>query len=390
MSERLYYTDCYLSSFEAQVLEAGQGGVRVYLDRTAFYPSSGGQPNDLGTLGGQAVVDVIDEGERIAHLVEAPVEARSIHGQIDWRRRYDHMQQHTGQHLLSAVLVELFGYQTLSFHMGGEVSTIELATNELSAKQMEETEERANEIVREARPVSILFEDAENAQALRKPSARTGTLRVIEIAHLDRSACGGTHVRSTAELGPIQIRKTEKIRGHVRIEFVCGRRALLRAKQDYALVAELARESAVPIDRVAEHVAGLRQRLRDSEKERQNIVLELARREGEALYDATKQSPDGLRRTLLRTTAIDEGVRTKVQAFTARGRALALAIGEQAAGVLIAASADAGINAGAILKQVLAGAGGRGGGSGTLAQGNMTSPAVEAALKAALGFDAAS
>src|SRR4051794_9951967 len=263
---RLYYQDSYTSAFHAQVVDSSPDGKRVYLDKTYFYPTSGGQPHDTGQLGEQAVLEVLDEGDRIAHLLAAPVSTGIVRAQIDWSRRYDHMQQHTGQHLLSAVFTEAYQMPTLSFHMGSELSTIELGTKELNDAQIDTVESRANEIVREARCVRILFEDAGKAQDLRKESLRTGTLRIVEIEKLDRSACGGTHARSTAELGPIQIRKGEKIRGNVRIEFVCGLRALRRAKADFRILVQLARESATAPEKLPEHLAVLRERLAEGEK----------------------------------------------------------------------------------------------------------------------------
>lgn len=385
-TERLYYTDCYLSTFTANVVETAEEGRRVYLDRTAFYPSSGGQPNDWGMFAGRRVVDVIDEDERIAHVVESPVEKTTVEGQIDWPRRYDHMQQHTGQHLLSAALVELFQIPTLSFHMGTEVSTIELGASEWTPRHLDSVEERVNEIVGEARAVRILFEDAEVVQDLRKPSARTGTLRIIEIDRLDRSACGGTHVRSTAELGPIQIRKSEKIRGHVRIEFVCGLRAQRRARQDFRVLSELARQGAAQIDRLPEQISSLRERLSEAEKERQRTSMELARRDGEALYEAAAPSADGTRRLLLRETSLDEAVRAKAQAFANGSKAVALVLETGGHAMLVAVSADSGIHAGAVLRETLTGAGGRGGGSAMLAQGSLPNDDVAGQLKRALGF----
>jgi alanyl-tRNA synthetase len=385
-TERLYYTDSYLANFEARVLETADRGCRVYLDRTAFYPTSGGQPNDLGTLAEQPVLDVIDEGERIAHVLAAPLHDDVVQGQIDWNRRYDHMQQHTGQHVLSAVFLQLFSHPTLSFHLSTDASTIELGAKEVLEAQIHAAEERANQIVREARPVNIRFENADAVQGLRKPGNRTGMLRVIEIEDLDRSACGGTHARSSSELGPIQIRKSEKIRGNVRVEFVCGMRALRRAKQDFRIVAELAKDGGVPIDRLVPHVAGLRQRLHESEKERQRMASELARREGDALHERTQPSADGLRRILLRVPAIDDAVRAKAQAFTAHGRALALIVDEQSAAILIAASSDSGFNAGTALKEALLRAGGRGGGSATLAQGKLPDRESERLVASTLGF----
>lgn len=382
---RLYYTDCYVPVFEARVVDKSEDGRRVYLDRTAFYPASGGQPHDLGFLGDTPVVEVIDEEDRIAHVLAAPIAADALEGRIDWERRYDHMQQHTGQHLLSAVFVELFAFQTVSFHLGSEVSTIELGAKDLSGLQIEKAEQRANEMVREARPVNIRFEDAQDAEGLRKPSAREGQLRIIEISDFDRSACGGTHVRSTAELGPILIRKYEKIRGNLRTEFVCGIRALRRARQDFRILAELARQAAAPIDQLPEYTISLRGRLTEAEKDRQRMALDLARTSGVALHQTTLPTPDGLRRALLRVNSIDDAVRAKVQAFTGLGKAIAIAVASEPAGILIACSPDSGFNAGSILKAALAHGGGRGGGSATLAQGSLPGREVLDSVMGAVG-----
>ena len=181
MTERLYYTDCYLQQFRANVVEIADDGRRVYLDRTAFYPTSGGQPFDTGTLGGANVIDVIDEEERIAHVLDAAITETEITAQIDWPRRFDHMQQHSGQHLLSAVLEELFRIPTVSFHLGSETCTIDVTAAELSPVQIAQVEARCAEIVREARPLAITLEDAAADLGLRKESQRTGTLRVVAI-----------------------------------------------------------------------------------------------------------------------------------------------------------------------------------------------------------------
>jgi len=383
-TDRLYYTDPYLTEFEAQVVEISPDGRQVYLDRTAFYPSSGGQPYDLGWLDGQQVIEVVDEEEHIAHLTASPVGIGPVTGEIHWPRRYDHMQQHTGQHLLSAVFMNLFDYPTLSFHMGDEVSTIEIAAKELTETQIERAESCANEEARRAPPVHIAFEDADSVAGLRKPSQRAGTLRIVEIAGIDKSACGGTHVRSLGETLPLQIRKLEKVRGHVRLEFVCGGRAIARAKQDFRVAQELSRLSAAPIDRLAETFAALKQRLGDAEKERQRLAETLAQREGAELYATATPSADGLRRALWNVECMDEAVRAKALAFAAGPRSLVLAVG--AKGALIACSADAGVHAGAILKQTLAEFGGKGGGSATLAQGSVPEPACVRALAAKLGM----
>lgn len=392
-TERLYYTDCYLTRFDANILDAHDNGRRVYLDRTAFYPTSGGQPNDLGTLAGVDVLDVIDEDGRIAHVLAGPVNNSAsvgcvIQGCIDWARRYDHMQQHTGQHLLSAALVELFGFQTVSFHMGEEVSTIELATKDLTQAESEQVEALANGRVREARPVIISFQDAAGELNLRKPSQRSGTLRIVAIEGMDRSACGGTHVRSTAEIGPLQIRKSERIRGNVRLEFVSGTRALNRSKRDLRTLQELALTAGTSIDELPGHTLALRERLAQAEKANERLTTELARREGIALYSATAPDSDGIRRAAVRVDALDSSTRAQAQAYAAGDNALFLAIGAAPASVLLACSVDSGIDAGAVLKQALSAAGGRGGGTKAIAQGSLPSLETVHQIEALLGFKA--
>ncbi len=332
------------------------------------------------------MLDVVDEGDRIAHLIAASVAGESVRCEIDWPQRYDHMQQHTGQHVLSAVWVELFDVPTLSFHMGADVSTIELGTKELNRSQIETAELRANEIVREARPVTIAFEDAASAEGLRKASARSGTLRIIEIDRLDRSACGGTHVRSTAELGPILIRKAEKLRGNTRIEFVCGERAVRRARKDYEILSDLSKTVSAAPDELPQQLTNLKLRLGESEKARQRLSGELARFEGSALHSQTVPDPDGIRRVFQTVPSIDDSTRLRMQALTAEGKAVALVIAEEPPGILIACSPDAGFHAGPILKAALSAAGTRGGGSAVLAQGSLPEADVIPSIKDALGF----
>src|SRR5712692_2112598 len=241
MTDRLYYNDPYLQAFDASVQRVGDGDGRlaVTLDRTAFYPTSGGQPFDAGTLGPFRVVDVVDEDDgTITHIVEPdpanpqppipnPQAGHAIHGRIDWPRRFDHMQQHTGQHVLSAAFDRLFGARTVSFHLGAETSTIDLA-RELSAGEITAGEDAANAVVWEDRPVAIRYATADDAAKLplRKEPARGGTLRLIDVDKFDLSACGGTHVARTGGIGVIAVARWERFKGGQRIEFVCGGRAL--------------------------------------------------------------------------------------------------------------------------------------------------------------------
>src|SRR4051812_176756 len=178
MTRRLYYEDSYLTEFRTRVPGNIGDPCRVVLEETAFYPSSGGQPFDLGTINGIEVIDVLDSEDGIVHVLAGPVASADgiMHGRIDWARRFDHMQQHTGQHLLSAVIVDLFGVQTVGFHMGAESSTIELGAPAFDAKQIRAAEDKANQIIIENRPVAVSYLEAGQAANLRKPSEREGVL----------------------------------------------------------------------------------------------------------------------------------------------------------------------------------------------------------------------
>jgi alanyl-tRNA synthetase len=386
MTQRLYYQDCYLREFTARVLETD--GCRVYLDRTAFYPTSGGQPFDLGTLGGIAVREVIDEEDRIVHVMETPLGTAEVQGRIDWERRYDHMQQHTGQHLLSAVLEEQFKIRTVSFHLGTQVlgtqvSTIDVDAPSLTPEQLERAEERCAEVVAEARSVQITFEDASESLDLRKASTRTGTLRIVTIDKLDRSACGGTHVNTTAEIGMVLTGKSEKIRGTTRLEFACGNRALHRARADYRLLAAIGRALSVPPEQTPDLLAGLIEKNKSLEKTGQRLATELARREGKELFLAAELGPDGIRRIIQRGP-IDDAMRARAQAFVSGKKAVFLAVCDQPPSLLLAASADSGIHAGDRVKAAVAAAHGRGGGNQQLGQGSVPDTAALASAEALL------
>jgi alanyl-tRNA synthetase len=387
VTERLYYQDSYLREFHARVVETAGDGRRVYLDRTAFYPTSGGQPFDTGTLGGANVIDVIDEEERVAHVLDAAISSGEITAQIDWPRRFDHMQQHSGQHLLSAVLEELFKILTVSFHLGAEVCTIDVTAPSLAARQLEQAEERCAEVVNGARPLAITFENATADLGLRKESQRTGTLRVVAIQGIDRSGCGGTHVRNTAEIGPVLVRKTEKIRGNTRLEFICGLRALRQARTDFRTLQELSRQLSVPAGETPALVASQLERITTLEKANKKLASDLAQREGREQWDATAPDPDGIRRAIIHLVeqgAIDDAMRMRAQAFVAQGQALFLAVSRNPPSVLLAASADSGIHAGDRVKTAVTAAGGRGGGNQALAQGSLPASADLGAITSSL------
>ena len=383
MTERLYYTDSYLREFQARVVERSADGRTVYLDRTLFYPASGGQPFDVGTIAGVAVVEVVDEEERVAHRLAAPLAAGEVAGEIDWTRRFDHMQQHSGQHLLSAVFEELFGLHTVSFHLGAESATIDLEGGPVEARTVMEAERRANQAVSENRAIDVRFEDASAAQGLRKASQREGALRIVSIDGLDRSACGGTHVRTTGEIGPILLRKTEKIRQSVRVEFVCGGRAVRRARADFEALSRIAQLFSAPLDEVAAMVAAQLEAAKAGERARRKLELELAAYRGKELYGTTEPGADGMRRAVERLDSGNlEDLRAVAQNFTAQTKSVYVATLKDPPSVLLAASADSGVDAGKLLKAALAEAGGRGGGNARIAQGSVPDAALLDALVA--------
>ena len=232
-SERRYYDDSYTTRFEAAVAAAGdwQGRPAVELEQTWFYPESGGQLPDRGMLGGAAVVDVqaADDG-RVWHVFEGarPPEG-ALAGEIDWARRFDHMQQHTGQHVLSAAFERVANAPTLSSTLGAERSVIELGMSEMDWRAVARVEDAANRVLWEDREIRLHWTDAEGVKrfALRKPPTVEGRIRIVEVPDWDLSACGGTHTRRTGEVGAIKIVGWEKVRGNVRVAFLCGGRALL-------------------------------------------------------------------------------------------------------------------------------------------------------------------
>lgn len=389
MTERLYYTDAYAADFSATVVAVD--GNRVILDRTAFYPTSGGQPFDIGALGGTEVTDVVDDDTSIVHVVRDATSIRVgaiVAGHVDWTRRFDHMQQHTGQHLLSAVFEELFGYKTVSVHFGDHSATLDLDTEILSAQRVLKAEARANALVFENRPVVVSFEDAATAAGLRKASERSGEIRIVTIDGTDRSACGGTHVRSTGEIGPIVIRRTEKIKKQIRVEFICGFRALRRARADFDALASLSATLTTAIDELPALVAAQSEKLRAAESDRRKLGDELARLQFRDFYNAADLGADGLRRIAHECADIDHA-RALGQAAGTFSKVVFIATVAAPPAIVAAASEDSSVNIGAVLKTSLAANGGRGGGSPRLAQGTVADAATLARVgQAVLGSGA--
>ncbi len=362
MTYRLYYNDAYLTDFDATLVEVADDGRRVYLDRTAFYPTSGGQPFDTGTLGGRRVVDVVDEETRIAHLLDGPLEAKAgrVPAHVDWPRRFDHMQQHTGQHLLSAVLENLFGWRTVSVHFGDTVSTLDVDADAAPHARLVAAEDRANLLIAENRPVTVAFENAEEAMGLRKATGRTGEIRVVSIAEVDRSACGGTHVRATAEIGVLLIRRTERVKQGTRIEFVCGLRAASRARADYDALASIAQGVSSAVDDAAGVVNARLAAGQEAEAARRKAARELDGYHARERVEAAVPDARGVRRVVERRAGgtLDD-LKGLAHAVCAHPRSAFIGAIESAGGLLVGTSEDSGLAAGSVLRAAVEAAGRR-------------------------------
>lgn len=241
-TKRLYYENPYQIEFEADVLERKiiEEKPALVLDQTCFYPESGGQPDDRGVINGIKVIRVLEDEEKIIHVLEGDVSSDRVKGKVDWIMRFDLMQQHSGQHILSQSFYELLKAETLSFHLGESVSTVEIDLRKAEDEEVEKVEHRANEVIFEDREVRAYFVPEEQIKTipLRKPPQKKGEIRVVEVSGFDYSACGGTHVRRAGEVGLIKILGWERIRNNVRFEFVCGR----RAREDYARKSQMIRQ----------------------------------------------------------------------------------------------------------------------------------------------------
>jgi alanyl-tRNA synthetase len=374
VTERLYYTDSYLQEFDATLLDtvSYEGQTALVLDRSAFYPTSGGQPHDVGSFHDVRVVDVVDADDgRILHIVDRAPSTTALHGRIDWTRRFDHMQQHTGQHVLSAAFDRLFSVRTESFHLGIEYSTIDLA-RELTAREVEQAEDLANRVVWEDRPVAVRSADASEAArlGLRKETKRGGTIRLIDVEGFDLSACGGTHVSQTGAIGMIAVSATERFRGGSRLTFLCGGRALngFRVLRD-AVAGSVKALSVLPtdlpaaIERVQSDAKELRRQIRDYQ-------VQLADQQADALLNSASDAGSAKIVAASLPGWDAAGLKAIASRITQTPRHITVLVSEPApSAIVVARAADLPHDSGALLRQIVAAHGGKGGGRAELAQG---------------------
>lgn len=272
MEQKLYYKDAYLQSFSAKVQSQREdelGNWFVVLDQTAFYPTGGGQPNDTGTLNDIRVVNVEEKDGEIRHYIERPMQDSEVFGVIDWERRFDHMQQHAGQHILSAAFLELFGYETISFHLGKETLTIDLNAGDLREEEADGAEELANQVILENRPIEpkwVTGTELSNYPLQKQPKV-TEDIRLVIIPDFDYNGCGGTHPQTTAQVGSIKILDWERQKKKIRVQFVCGRRVLNQLGQKQRVLKELSPLLNAPETDMAAAVQRLLQIAKDRDKE---------------------------------------------------------------------------------------------------------------------------
>ncbi|MET4562100.1 alanyl-tRNA synthetase [Lysinibacillus parviboronicapiens] len=294
MKELLYYQDAMLREFDATITRTGtdtDGRKYVVLSNTAFYPTGGGQPHDTGTLNHIPVVDVEKVDDEIRHYIACDTSTLTglVHGKLNWQRRFDHMQQHAGQHILTAAFVELFDAQTVSFHLGSEQVTIDIAVDSLTDEQLVAAEARANDIILENRPIEtkwITEKELANFN-LRKEVAVTGDIRLVIIPDYDYNGCGGTHPSSTGQVNVIKILGTEKMKGNVRVSFVCGQRVLTELAMRKTVLADVARQLSVPEIEAANALTKLLATQKTTEKALVAAKEELLNFEAKALASST-------------------------------------------------------------------------------------------------------
>jgi alanyl-tRNA synthetase len=401
MTDRLYYHDSFLYDFDGEirtVLESPRPA--IVLDRTAFYPTSGGQIHDTGWISSESfgtklrVTEVADSADgHVVHYLEAPIKdlqpGTRIHGEIDAARRRDHMQQHSAQHVLSAAFVRLFNMHTVSFHMADDYCSIDLDTPSLTPDQIESAERLANEIVLENRPVDIRFVTRDEASrlGLRKfPPSDREQLRLIDIRDCDLSACGGTHVAHTGQIGSVLLRKSEKVRQGYRVEFVAGLRAVAVARRDYTTLTETAALFSSHIYDVPENTRKSLDEIRSLRKQREQFLEDLAAAQAATLLAETPETNG--RKVIVRTFPERDltFIKLLAQKLTRLSPTVVALLATQIPqpALVFAQSPGQPYNMAALLKQTIAPLGGRGGGSKDLAQGGApNSSGLAAALAAA-------
>lgn len=292
-TKRLYLESPYKVEFEAQVVEKmiWEQKPALILDQTCFYPESGGQPCDKGMINEVEVLKVLEDEARIIHLLAEDISSDKVTGKIEWQTRFDHMQQHSGQHILSQSFHEFLGAETLSFHLGEAISSVEMDLRKILEEEVENVERRANEIVFQDREIKCYFIPEEKIESvpLRRPPKKKGLIRVVEVSDFDFSACGGTHVRRAGEIGLIKILKLERIRNNIRFEFICGKRTLEDYLWKNRILRELSTRFTVNEGEILSSVEKLSSDLKSQKRKGKKMQEKIAQYEAQEIIQETKE-----------------------------------------------------------------------------------------------------
>ncbi|WP_368504309.1 DHHA1 domain-containing protein [Alkalihalophilus sp. As8PL] len=379
MTTKLYYLSAYKKTFEASILKKDQDkqGSYIVLDQTAFYPTGGGQPSDTGVLNDVPVTSVEEVEGEIRHYLNRslPRDVHSISGEINWTRRFDHMQQHAGQHILSAAFAELFGFETVGFHLGTDEVTIDLAIDELTNEKADQAVELANHIISENRSIETKWVSEEEAASypLRKELSVSGDIRLVIIPDFDYNGCGGTHPKKTLEVQGISIIGWEKQRKNIRVRFVCGNRIVKHFKKQNDVLQQLAQLLNAPLHTLPEASRHLLSKQKQSDKEIVELKQEILTYEARDLFNQSETVSN--RRFVFRSfedRTIQEMQQVARMIVNKEKNVVVFLVSEsgEKLQLVIACSQDLeNMNANDLMKELLVEVDGRGGGNQMLAQG---------------------
>ena len=395
MTGRLYYQDSYLKEFRARILKKVKIDNRpaVILDKTVFYPTSGGQPYDTGTIQDSLVLEVLEDNEEITHILKDELKediGAIINGNIDWERRFDHMQQHSGQHILSGVLMKIWGTETVSFHLGEKVCTLDIVKDNLTPEEVSRVEDCASEIIFENRPIKCHFVEGNEKLKklnLRKMPDREGKIRIIEVEDFDLSACGGTHCRASGEVGLIKVTRWEKRGEKIRLEFICGRRAWEDYFWKHELLKNISNRLTVKDSELGEVIEGILEERKEIRKELRDVKEKLQDYETLDLLreGAIKKGNVKVVNKVFEDKSVDEARRLANKIINLENCVLLFGLKGERANLLLARSESLNYDMNRLMKEACKFIDGRGGGVPNFAQGGGTNiVGIDKALSFAL------
>ncbi|MDQ0270528.1 alanyl-tRNA editing protein [Cytobacillus purgationiresistens] len=393
--QKLYYNDAYIKTFQALLQnqqEDEEGRLYAVLNQTGFYPTGGGQPHDTGELNGARVTDVEEVEGEIRHYIDTPIQENEVTGVIDWDRRLDHMQQHAGQHILSAAFAETLGVITVGFHLGKELVTIDLDTKELSEEQAAEAEERANQIILENRPIELRWVDAADLDQypLRKQPTVQENIRLVIIPEFDYNGCGGTHPSTTGQVSAIKILDWERQKKQTRLTFVCGGRVLTQLHKKHTTVKQVSQLLSASEEELAKATARMIAHSKSVEKELEDARNELLNFEGvELLKEVSLQGESKVLGKIFQNRSIQELQNLARQMTAEAPEAIIFLINEsdEKLQFVCARGSEPGFSMKEIVAELLLMIDGRGGGNEKFAQGGgEASVSSESLLDKALSY----